>query len=81
MKLIRLTIKSKEQTLFSDDVLAITAYNDLGIFDVLPMHANFISLIKNKVIAHRQKGDQEFKIGDNTVLKADSGSVDIYLGL
>ena len=78
---INLSIKSKDANLFTGDVLGVTAYNDLGIFDVLPMHSNFISLIHDKVITHTQEASKEFKVGDNAVMKVQDGKIDVYLGL
>ena len=53
---------------------------DIGLFDILPKHENFISLIKNKIILHKGEAVREIKINQG-VLKARSDKVNIYLDL
>ena len=77
---IHVTIKNRESTFYDGDVSAISSYNDVGLFDILPMHENFISLIKDKVILHKEDAQKEFKI-DKGVLKVRDNKVNIYLDL
>ncbi len=78
--LILLKIQTKEGISFNDNVKAITSFNEKGIFDVLPQHENFISVIKNKIIIHTKDGkDKEIKI-DNGVLKVYENEAHIFLG-
>ena len=44
-KLVKVTVKNRKRTFVNDDALFVTSYNDKGIFDILPYHSNFISLI------------------------------------
>jgi len=79
--LILLKIQTKEGVSFNDKVKAITSYNEKGIFDVLPQHENFISVIKDKIIIHTTDGkDKEIKI-DNGVLRIYENEAHIFLGL
>lgn len=79
--LILLKIQTKEGISFNDKVRAITSFNEKGIFDVLPQHENFISVIKDKIIIHTIDGkDKEIKI-DNGVLKVHENEAHIFLGL
>ena len=79
--LILLKIQTKQGVSFNDKVRAITSFNEKGIFDVLPQHENFISVVKDKVIIHTKDGqDKEMKI-DNGVLKVHENEVHIFLGL
>lgn len=77
---IRVIIKNKENTLFDGDVSAVSSFNDVGLFDILPMHENFISLVKDKIILHRGESQKEVKIGQG-VLKVKENKVNIYLDL
>ena len=76
---VHLNIKNKESTLFDGQVFAISAYNDVGLFDVLPMHENFISLIKNRIILHENGTKKEVKIRQG-LLRVKDNKVNIYLG-
>jgi len=81
MKLkLHLNIKDKGRIFFEGEVSAISTYNDIGIFDILPMHENIISLIKNKIIIHNENEEKELKI-ETGLLKANNGKVNIYLGI
>lgn len=79
--LILLKIQTKQGVSFNDKVRAITSFNEKGVFDVLPQHENFISVIKDKIIIHTTDGkDKEMKI-DNGVLKVHENEAHIFLGL
>ena len=79
--LILLKIQTKEGVSFNDKVRAITSFNEKGIFDVLPQHENFISVIKDKIIIHtKDVKDKEMKI-DNGVLKVYENEAHIFLGI
>ncbi len=75
---VNVTIKNRESVIFDGQVTAISTYNDLGIFDVLPFHENFISLVRNKIILHNMNAQKEFKI-DQGILKIKNNKIDIYL--
>lgn len=77
---IHVVIKEKNKIYFEGDVFALTSYNDKGLFDVLPFHENFISLIKDKIILHNNGEDKEMKI-DNGLLKTNGNKVSVYLGV
>lgn len=68
---LSVVVRNKDRVLYSGNAYAVTAINDKGIFDILPQHENFISLIKEKVIIHTtQKDEQQIKI--------ESGIVRVY---
>lgn len=77
---IHVIIKNKESIIYDGQVTAVSSFNDVGLFDVLPLHENFISLVKDKIIIHDSSGQKEFKI-NNGLLKVKEDKVDIYLGL
>ena len=77
---IHVIIKNKESIIYDGQVTAVSSFNDVGLFDVLPLHENFISLVKDKIIIHDNSGQKEFKI-NNGLLKVKDNKVDIYLGL
>lgn len=71
--------RDKKKTFFKGDAFSLTSVNDKGVFDVLPEHANFISLIKDYVIVDKGK-PQEIKIMISSgVLKVARNQVDIFL--
>ncbi len=80
-EVLNLKIQTKHGVTYNDRVRALTSYNERGIFDVLPEHENFISVIRGKIIIHQLDGkDKEMKI-DTGVLKVYKNEVRIFLGL
>lgn len=77
---LHVIIKDKTRIYYEGDVFAVSSYNEAGLFDVLPYHENFISLIKGKIILHNKKGPiKEIKI-ESGLLKTIGDKVNVYLG-
>jgi F0F1-type ATP synthase epsilon subunit len=78
---LSIIIYGPEKVLYEDKIKAFTSVNDAGKFDVLPLHSNFISIIKDYLILHQQSGDdKEFKFR-NGVLKVYANQISVFLGL
>lgn len=79
---LTLTIRGRDGPVMKkEEVFAVTSYNNKGLFDILPEHENFISIIKNKVIVHKTRNDKkEIEIGTG-VLKVNNNEVNIFLGM
>ena len=55
---LNVKILSPTQTIFEGEALSVSSVNSTGKFDILPYHANFITLIqKNPVILRVRKKD------------------------
>ncbi|HEV2339955.1 MAG TPA: hypothetical protein VGT05_04335 [Patescibacteria group bacterium] len=78
---LSVTIKNPENTLFQGSVYAVTSYNERGVFDVLPLHANFICLIKNQVILSITKVDKKTIPIQRGVIKVLKNKVSIFLDI
>lgn len=76
-----LQVKNRETTLYQGEVRAITSYNEVGTFDVLPEHANFISLIQKSLIIHELRGSKNEIKFDVALLRVSENKVEIYLGI
>lgn len=80
-KTIKLTVRNREKMVFEEEVKAISSINKRGVFDILPDHANFISLIKEYLVVHKADGAKhEIKI-DNGILRVHENEIKIYIGL
>lgn len=76
---LTVVMRNKEKVLYSGQAQAVTSVNDKGVFDVLPQHANFISLIKEKVIIHPTlKENKEIQI-ENGIVRIYKDKVYIYV--
>lgn len=79
--LLTVTIRSEDRLVFQDQVKALTSKTDKGTFDILPRHANFISLIKDIIILYKRDGiRQDLKI-EHGLLRVADDKVNIYLGV
>ena len=56
-------IMNREQVLYEGSADSMTSVDDTGEFDVLAQHANFIALIRDKLIIREATGPtQEFSL-------------------
>jgi F0F1-type ATP synthase epsilon subunit len=79
--LIKVKVSDTQSTLFEGEVDRITSFNEVGQFDVYPMHANFISIIrKNLTLYLKDKVLKDMKI-EQAVMKVKKDEVHIFLGI
>jgi F0F1-type ATP synthase epsilon subunit len=70
-----------KDVLFEGESDRITSYNEVGPFDIYPMHANFISIIQKGVTIYLDhKVLKELKF-EKAVMKVKQDSVKIFLGI
>ena len=80
-KLIRVIVQDTENIIFEGEVDRISSFNEVGPFDIFPMHANFISLIqKNLTLYHKHEKVKELKL-EQAVMKVKKDVVEIFLGI
>lgn len=77
---IKLTVRSPEAILFTGEAKALSSYNIRGLFDVLPLHENFISIIQKEVVVHLDKEDKSFPV-EYGILKVTSNEIVVLLGV
>jgi F0F1-type ATP synthase epsilon subunit len=77
---ISVVIKNKDGTLFEGVARALTSYNEKGIFDVLPMHENFISVVRDFIRIYKTDGKKQDMRITSGVLKVLGNKVDVYIG-
>ena len=76
---LTVVIRNREKVLYSGQAAAVTSINDKGVFDVLPQHESFITLIKEKVIIHPTlKENKEIQI-ENGIVRIYKDKVYIYV--
>ncbi len=74
-----LEIKNRSKVFYKDFCDIVSSTNEVGPFDILPFHINFICLIKD--YTHVYIGDRkilDLKIS-NGILKVEDNRVSIYL--
>lgn len=78
---LHISVKSKSKVLFEGVSSTLTSKNERGVFDILFLHTNFITLVKDYVIL--DKGlDSEIKFDfEKGVLYVVSNKIDVYVGI
>ena len=79
--LLPLVIRDRTGVLFEGEVDAVSSVNDKGPFDMLPLHTNFISIIKG-ALELRHKGQMIKRLPlERGVLAVREGRAEVYLGI
>lgn len=78
--LLSVFMRSDEEVLYLGEAESVTSFNEKGIFDVLPLHSNFISIIKDRVVIMLNDRPNEFKI-DTAIMKVKKNNVHIFSGI
>ena len=80
-KTFHVKVRDTENLIYEGDVERISSYNEVGPFDIYPMHANFISILRQEVALH-SKGQivKELKF-EQAVMKVKADTVGIFLGV
>jgi F0F1-type ATP synthase epsilon subunit len=78
---IKVKVRDSETVLFEGEVERISSFNEVGPFDVYPMHANFISILsKQLALYHNKEKIKELKL-EQAVMKVKGDVVHIFLGI
>lgn len=80
-QLLTVVIRSPDKVVFDGKAVALTSYNDKGIFDVLPYHANFISIIKKSIVVYETMENKKTIALEKGVLRVFEDTVAIFLGV
>ncbi len=72
-------IRDPERLLYKGIVDSVTATNSKGVFDILGVHENFITIIKDKVIVRNKDEVKEFPVVQG-ILKVEENVVHVFLG-
>jgi F0F1-type ATP synthase epsilon subunit len=79
--IIKLKVRDAENIVFEGEVDRISSFNEVGRFDVYPMHANFISIIRQELtLYNKHQKLKEIKI-EQAILKIKQDVAHIFLGI
>ncbi|HLD01252.1 MAG TPA: hypothetical protein VJC10_00085 [Patescibacteria group bacterium] len=79
--LLQVTIRNREAVLKDDTYASLSSTNEVGTFDILPMHENFITLIKEFITLRKTDGTKEDLKISTGVMKVVDNAVVIYLDI
>lgn len=78
---LQLTMMTPQQVLYRGQAQSVTSINDKGLFDILPQHANFISLIKQRLTFKEMDGTIRQLDLEDGVMEVTEDTVKVFLGL
>ncbi len=80
-KQLSLKVAERDKILFRGPIVSLTSYNDKGKFDVLPLHANFISLVNKQLEVRLPNGEEKIIPIKDGVLRVEDNDISVYLGV
>lgn len=79
MNLLNVRILTPKQTLFEGEALSVSSKNSSGKFDILPQHANFLTLIENQPLTVIKQNKEKITLNLVAgVIYVESNQVHIY---
>lgn len=76
---LEIFIRDPNRLLFEGLAQSVTSTNTKGVFDILPIHENFICIIKEKVTVRTKDGPKDYPL-QKGILKVEENVVHIFLG-
>jgi F0F1-type ATP synthase epsilon subunit len=81
-EIIRVRISKATEIIWEGKAYSLSAKNSEGTFDVLPMHANFITFLQNEPITiHTIEGEKKTFSFSSSVLNVHDNFVSVYTGI
>ena len=80
-KTIHVRVRDTDNVIFEGEVDRISSFNEAGPFDIYPMHANFISIIRKNLILYLNKKKVKELTLEQAVIKVKKDQAHIYLGI
>ena len=80
-QILNVVVRDRSGILFEGEADSISSYNDTGDFDIMPFHANFISIIKNKIVLRSKGGMVQTIPLEIGILKVSQNKIEVYLGI
>jgi len=78
---IKVVLRQSKGVIFQGRVAAVSAVNQMGAFDILASHANFVTTIKDKVVLTHSRGfRREFKL-QTGILAVRDNQVEVFFGI
>lgn len=78
---MKVIVRTTEDVVFSGEVERISSFNEVGRFDIYPMHANFISILNKEItLYHNKEKIKELTI-EQAVMKVKGDVIHIFLGI
>ncbi len=82
MNILHVRILAPSQTIFEGDALSVSSKNSTGKFDILPEHANFLTLIEDQPLTVIKQNKEKLILNLNQgLIYVENNQVNIYANL
>ncbi len=78
--LLQVFVMTGDSVIYNDKAASVSSRNEKGRFDILPMHTNFISIIKEFVLIKQSSEDQKQIVIKNGIMRVYENNVQIFVG-
>jgi F0F1-type ATP synthase epsilon subunit len=78
---LTLRVHNRDGVVFEGKVENLTSYNEVGEFDVLSLHARFISMIQDYLIIRLLDGEERRIDLDTAIMRVDQNFVEVFMGV
>lgn len=75
----KLLVRSRETLIYEGECTSVTSLNDIGEFDVLENHANFITLIQKFLVIDKNMPEEQKISISKGVMSANEAGVEVYI--
>jgi F0F1-type ATP synthase epsilon subunit len=80
-QLLQVQVRTRQGLVFDGSLASVSSVNSMGPFDVLPQHANFISMISKKLTLRRSDGRTDEMEMEDGVMIVEENKVRVFLGI
>jgi F0F1-type ATP synthase epsilon subunit len=78
---MKVIVRTTEDIVYNGEADRVSSFNEVGRFDIYPMHANFISILNKEITLYLHKEKvKEMKI-EQAVMKVKGDVIHIFLGI
>ena len=81
VKKFKVKVRDTENIIYEGEVERISSFNEVGPFDIYPMHANFISIIRQELVLYDNNQRVKELTFEQAVMKVKQDSANIFLGI
>lgn len=78
---LELFVRSRTKNYFQGKVKSVSSVNQTGEFDILPLHANFITIATKYLIMDKSLPTEKKIDFDSAVVSVIEGKIDVYVGV
>ncbi|MBU0649895.1 hypothetical protein KJ605_00365 [Patescibacteria group bacterium] len=76
---ITVSIKSPRKSFYEGTCFSVSSTNDKGNFDILPQHANFVTVVKKEIVVRKTPKEAKKIVIGSGILVAKENVVNVFL--